>query len=74
MKVLVLLAIVAAASPCLAEAQQAYKWTDEKGLVHYGDAPPQDKKTEARAIDLAPPVSEQDGRRPRSGSCATRPT
>ena len=60
MKLLVLLAIVAAASPGLAEAQQAYKWTDEKGQVHYGDAPPQDKKTEARAIDLVPPVSEQE--------------
>ena len=60
MKVLVLLAIAAAASPGLAEAQQAYKWTDEKGQVHYGDAPPQDKKAEAKAIDLVPPVSEDD--------------
>lgn len=60
MKILVLLAIVAAASPGFAQAQHAYTWTDDKGQVHYGDAPPQDKKAEAKAIELAPPVSEQE--------------
>ncbi len=60
MKILVLVAMVAAASSVLAEAQQAYKWTDATGQAHYGDAPPQDKKAEAKAVDPVPPVSEQD--------------
>ena len=60
MKILALFAIVATASSGLAEAQRAYKWTDAKGQVHYGDAPPLDSKAEAKVIDLAPPVSEQE--------------
>lgn len=60
MKILALFAIVATASSGLAQAQQAYKWTDAKGQVHYGDAPPLDTKSEAKAVDLVPPVSEQD--------------
>ena len=63
MKRLVLLAIFAAASPALAQAQLAYKWTDDKGQVHYGDAPPQGKKADAKAIDLVPPVAEPDRRK-----------
>ena len=60
MKILALFAIVATASSGLAEAQQAYKWTDAKGQVHYSDAPPLDSKAEAKAIDVVPPVSEQE--------------
>jgi hypothetical protein len=60
MKLLALLAIVATVLSGLAEAQQAYKWTDANGQVHYGDAPPLDSKAEAKAIDLIPTVSEQE--------------
>ena len=60
MKILALLAILATALSGLAEAQQAYKWTDAKGQLHYGDAPPLDLKAEAKAIDLVPLVSEQE--------------
>ena len=35
-----LLLALTAASPVWA-AGEVYKWTDEKGVVHYGDAPPE---------------------------------
>ena len=37
---LLLLLALSAASPAWA-AGEVYKWTDEKGVVHYGDAPPE---------------------------------
>jgi len=29
----------------------AYKWTDEKGVVHYGDAPPQTQQAKKMEVD-----------------------
>jgi hypothetical protein len=37
---------------------QIYKWVDDKGQVHFGDQPPQDKTTEE--MDLPEGPSEQD--------------
>ncbi len=43
--------VVIALAACLAhaprsEASDVYKWTDEKGVVHYADAPPEGRKYE----------------------------
>jgi glutaredoxin len=54
------LAFVASAAP----AQQMYKWTDEKGIVHYSDTPPPPKEKRVEVKDfsaasqrMAPPVA-----------------
>ena len=61
MRVPVLLALAAVFfAPLPAGAQQAYKWTDEKGQVHYGDQVPQDKKAVARPIVTEEAPSEKD--------------
>lgn len=31
-----------------------YKWTDNQGVVHYGDRPPVDQRAESVSIDPAP--------------------
>jgi len=42
-------------------AQTFYKWTDDRGVVHFSDAPPANiKNVEERAIS-APPVVRQSG-------------
>lgn len=33
---------------------EIFKWVDEKGNIHYGDAPPEDAKTEEVAPDISP--------------------
>jgi hypothetical protein len=43
--------VVIALAACLAhaprsEASDVYKWTDEKGVAHYADAPPEGRKYE----------------------------
>lgn len=43
------------ASPAL--GQSVYKWTDEHGVVHYGDRPPIDESAEQVNIAPAPPLS-----------------
>jgi len=42
-----------------AQAATVYKWTDDKGVVHYGDAPPPGKASEAERLQL-----ESTGTRP----------
>ena len=55
MKVVVLLVLVIAA-PC-ASAQAVHKWTDSKGVVHYGDRAPSGIATEQ--VELEPPPPEE---------------
>lgn len=43
-----LLAIAALAAPLRSDV---YKWTDEKGAVHYSNTPPQKPGTKARKLD-----------------------
>ncbi len=40
----------------VAQAQAVYKWTDEQGVVHYGDRAPSNTQTEEIAIARSPPV------------------
>lgn len=63
MKVPALLVMILAVVPLLAGAGQPYKWTDEKGQVHYGDAPPAERKATARPIETGAPPSEEDRKR-----------
>ena len=52
----------------VASAGQVYKWTDDKGRVHYSDKPvPKAQKLDVRApgaAPLAPPSSESEGGAP----------
>lgn len=50
---LVIVLIISAA----AQAQPVYKWTDAQGVVHYGDRPPADTKSEEVAIEAPPPAA-----------------
>lgn len=52
---LLLLAPLAAADPTT-----VYKWTDAKGITHYGEAPPDTRAAQRIELDPAPPVSAQD--------------
>lgn len=62
------LALLAAAAVLISNAQAAtevYKWTDEKGLVHYTDAPPEGHQYEklnlgsSRTLSEAPPPTPE---------------
>lgn len=52
--VLLVIVLIAAAA---AQAQSIYKWTDARGVVHYGDRQPPDTKSEQLAIEPPPPAS-----------------
>lgn len=47
----------------LAHAQDVYKWTDESGKVHYGDAPSDHAKQRATKVEtkIHTPTDEQRG-------------
>lgn len=36
-------------------AQQIYQWTDDQGVVQYGQRPPADRHYQQRSIEVAPP-------------------
>jgi hypothetical protein len=48
-----------------ATAQQVYKWTDERGIVHFSDAPPKGNEYQVRNLPpakvAAEPPTEQSG-------------
>jgi glutaredoxin len=50
------LLILASLLPLAVHAQAVYKWTDDRGVVQYGDRPPQDAQAERVAIAPPPPV------------------
>jgi hypothetical protein len=60
MKLPIFILVLVAFAPLLAGAEQAYKWTDEKGQVHYGGVVPQDKKAIAKPIATGATVSDND--------------
>jgi hypothetical protein len=60
MKIPVLLLLVATLAPAGAGAGQPYKWTDEKGQVHYSDVVPKDRKAGSKPVDTDAPPSEAD--------------
>lgn len=69
---LALLGLVAAA---VVQAGEVYKWTDDKGVVHYTDAPPQNRdfeKKQTRVPPPATPVAPTDAA-PSGGAAANAP-
>lgn len=40
----------------LPSAAQVYKWVDDKGITHYSESPPPEKKDQAKKIDTAAPA------------------
>lgn len=48
MRVMSLLLAGAVASAPLAAADQVYKWTDENGVTHYSDSPPENRQYETK--------------------------
>jgi hypothetical protein len=46
---------MATATPALA---QVYKWVDERGVTHYGERPPQDRKASEVPNKLGSPAPE----------------
>jgi hypothetical protein len=50
---LLLLACAAASLPLQA---QVYKWVDEKGVTHYSESPPDDKKDKVKKVDTTAPT------------------
>jgi hypothetical protein len=77
---LALLALFASASVA---AQAVYKWTDEKGVVHYSDQPPPDSQAAERlniktlgrhrmdAQQEAEANADETSERPDSAACTT---
>lgn len=49
-----LLGLVAASA---AQAGEVYKWTDDKGVVHYTDAPPEGRDFEKKKTAAPPPAT-----------------
>lgn len=76
------LAILAVAAVLISSAQAAnevYKWTDEKGLVHYTDAPPEGHRYEKLNIgssgtqaEAPPPVVEKPVEAPKAPKPVTQ--
>jgi len=50
MKLLIGVLIAIATGPCL--AAEAYRWVDEKGVVNYGEKPPEERQS--RPVDTRP--------------------
>lgn len=50
--------LVLSASP--AQAEVIYKWTDEKGTVHYGERPPEGVNAQRVTVSNAPDPDEVD--------------
>lgn len=59
---------LALAGAATAAPEKVYKWTDEKGVVHYGQQPPSEAKAEAISVrkgytapeaDAAPPTEAE---------------
>jgi len=48
---------------------QVYKWTDDKGRVHYGEKPPADRRSKQMEMNREVPPNRQDGKA--AGECAT---
>lgn len=40
-------------------AGEVYKWTDEKGVVHYTETPPPDRDFEKKKVDAAPAATPE---------------
>jgi murein DD-endopeptidase MepM/ murein hydrolase activator NlpD len=55
---LLVLGVVLAGGACLAHAAKVYKWTDSKGVTHYGDHVPQNAAATPARISVIPVQAE----------------
>jgi hypothetical protein len=62
-KKILALAVVVMALPVFATAQSVYKWTDENGVIHFGDRKPNGQQSESVSIRTGKP----------SGAASTSP-
>lgn len=61
MKMLPTLVLLAAAACQAGNASEVFRWTDEQGRVHYGDAVPEGQKRLARSVSTkAAQISDAD--------------
>jgi len=52
---LLIIAGVVAACCAVSRAQTVYKWTDERGVIHFADEPPPNTHAEERNLPVPPP-------------------
>jgi hypothetical protein len=52
---LLIIAGVVAACCAASYAQTFYKWTDERGVIHFADEPPPNTRAEERTLPVLPP-------------------
>ena len=65
---------VVAAWCSMAAAQTYYKWTDDKGVVHFADVPPAQGTAEERHLPAAPAVKPREPAQAREAAVAETPT
>lgn len=58
-KILMLACLLVAAVPGLASSASVYKWTDENGVVHFGDRQPAGQPSEKINVRTGTPSSDQ---------------
>ncbi|MFC4260078.1 DUF4124 domain-containing protein [Marinobacter lacisalsi] len=55
---LILLALIALTLPALASAESVYRWTDENGVVHFGDREPMGRSSERVSVKTGKPSGD----------------
>lgn len=58
---ILMLAVLMAVTPGLANGQSVYKWTDENGVTHFGDRQPSGNKAEQINVRTSRPSSGSGG-------------
>lgn len=59
-KILMLVCLLVAAAPGLAFSASVYKWTDENGVVHFGDRQPTGQASEKINVRTGTPAADND--------------
>lgn len=65
---LLLLALFAMTVPALASADSVYRWTDENGVVHFGDREPSGRSSERVSVKTGKPSGDGERQSPRNRS------
>lgn len=55
---LILLALIALMAPSLAVAESVYRWTDENGVVHFGDREPMGRSADKVSVKTGKPSGD----------------
>lgn len=61
---LLLLALFAMTVPALASADSVYRWTDENGVVHFGDREPSGRSSERVSVKTGKPSGDGERQSP----------